>query len=155
MAIAQNGICVHTVRALYDSNTFCNARSVCPPGRRARMSGCAAHCATRSARPAITPHCGPPRSLSPLNVMRSAPSAIACRAAGSCAIHDGTLSRYPCNQGAVLSRRPEPISATTGTSSVASSEILVCSMKPSIEKFEGCTFSNNAMSFLRESMARS
>ena len=31
----------------------------------------------------MIPHCGPPRSLSPLNVTRSAPSASAWRAAGS------------------------------------------------------------------------
>ena len=47
------------------------------------MSGCLAHRATRSARPAITPAWGPPRSLSVLNVTRAAPAASVWRAAGS------------------------------------------------------------------------
>ena len=133
----QKGTSVHTVREAYDSSTCCNKIIVWLPGRSARMRGCAAHWATRSARPAMTPHCGPPKSLSPLNVTSDAPSARACFAAGSFTSHDGTDGVCPCSHGAVLSRSPDPISATTGTDSVASSRTDVSSVKPSIEKFDG------------------
>ena len=48
----------------------------CPPARRGRSGACAA-CATRSARPTTSPACGPPSSLSPEHITRSAPSARA------------------------------------------------------------------------------
>ena len=40
--------------------------------------------AIRSRRPATMPHCGPPSSLSPEKVTRSAPAAIVSRTVGSC-----------------------------------------------------------------------
>ena len=52
----------------------CSAASTRPPGRRARASGWRAQAATRSARPAMIPAWGPPSSLSPENVTRSAPA---------------------------------------------------------------------------------
>ena len=45
--------------------------------RMARASGCLRSRAIRSARPTMQPACGPPSSLSPQNVTRSAPSASA------------------------------------------------------------------------------
>ena len=60
-----------------------------PAGRRARASGWRAHRSTSSARPAMMPACGPPSSLSPLNVTSAAPAASVCRAAGSSASHAG------------------------------------------------------------------
>ena len=59
------------------------------PGRRARVSGCRAQAATRSARPAMIPAWGPPSSLSPEKVTRAAPAASVWRAAGSSASHAG------------------------------------------------------------------
>ncbi|MNY70314.1 hypothetical protein D3C86_2084250 [compost metagenome] len=40
--------------------------------------------AIRSARPTMTPHCGPPSNLSPLKVTRSAPASIVSRTVVSC-----------------------------------------------------------------------
>ena len=53
--------------------------------------------------------------------MRSAPAAIAWTAAGSPASHAGGA---PFNHGTLASSRPLPMSATTGTSSVARSASL-------------------------------
>ena len=61
------------------------ARAPAPPpararrGARARASGWRAQRATRSARPAMMPACGPPSSLSPLNVTSAAPASIVWR----------------------------------------------------------------------------
>ena len=52
---------------------------------------------TRSARPAMMPACGPPSSLSPQNVMMSAPSAIALRRLR--VRRRATPAARPCNQG--------------------------------------------------------
>ena len=51
--------------------------------RSARFIGFLATRATRSLRPAMMPACGPPSSLSPEKVTRSAPSASASRTVGS------------------------------------------------------------------------
>ena len=56
----------------------------CPRGRRARSDGGAAARSGRHGRTTM-PACGPPSSLSPENVTRSAPSASASRTAGSSA----------------------------------------------------------------------
>jgi hypothetical protein len=67
-------------------------------------------------------------SLSPLKVTSAAPSASVCTAAGSSASHAGGA---PGSHGQVASSRPLPMSATTGTPSVASSATDVSSTKPS------------------------
>ena len=69
------------------------------PGQRVSRSR-----ATRSARPTMSPACGPPTSLSPLNVTRSAPAAEALAPASA----RGPARRRPC-RGA----RPLPRSSTT------------------------------------------
>ena len=75
-----------------------------------------AHCSMRSARPATTPACGPPNSLSPLKVTSAAPSCSVWRAAGSSCSHAG---RRPSSAtGSLESMRPLPMSATTGKPSV-------------------------------------
>ena len=88
-AIRQNGTTSPASRRRYASRTSCKALSTRPPGRSARASGWDAQVATRSARPAMTPAWGPPRSLSPLNVTSAAPAARVWRAAGSPASHAG------------------------------------------------------------------
>ena len=52
-------------------------------GRIARASGSRRILAIRSARPTMNPACGPPTSLSPLNVTRSAPAASRSAGIGS------------------------------------------------------------------------
>ena len=61
----------------------------------ARASGCRRQRSTRSARPTMMPACGPPNSLSPLNVTRSAPASIVWIAAGSPASHAGRPTIEP------------------------------------------------------------
>ena len=72
-------------------------------GRIARASGSRRSFATRSARPTTNPACGPPTSLSPLNVTRSAPAAR--RSAG--------IGSWASPNAAVSSSAPEPRSSTT------------------------------------------
>ena len=113
-AMRQNAMSVVAVRAKYASTVSCNADNTNPPGRNARANGCAAHAFTRSARPAMMPLCGPPINLSPLKVTKSAPAANDWRAAGS---PFNQLGGPSGNHGQAESRRPEPMSATTGTPS--------------------------------------
>ena len=51
--------------------------------RTARSSGCLRSRSSAAGRPRMRPACGPPRSLSPLHVTTSAPSAIASAIVGS------------------------------------------------------------------------
>ena len=76
----------------------------------------------------MTPACGPPSSLSPLNVTSAAPSASDCIAAGSPASHAGG---GPSSQGHRASIKPLPMSATTGTPSVDNPAMVVSSVNPS------------------------
>ncbi len=100
------------------SAVCCSAPSTRPPQRRARASGWSAHRPTSSALPAMMPACGPPSSLSPLNVTSEAPSASVCNAAGSSASQAGG---GPASHGTRASSRPLPRSTTTGTPSAANS----------------------------------
>ena len=61
--------------ARYRASVAASAARIALSGRIARASGSRRRRATRSARPTTSPACGPPSSLSPLNVTRSAPSA--------------------------------------------------------------------------------
>ena len=83
-----------------------SAARVSLSGRSARRSGLAASRATSARRPTTMPACGPPRSLSPLNVTRSAPSAIRSRTTGS---------RREAERARGRSSAPLPRSSTTGT----------------------------------------
>ena len=66
----------------------------------------------------MIPACGPPSSLSPLNVTSAAPASTVWRAAGSDANQGGG---GPGHHGHVASTSPLPRSTTTGGPSVASS----------------------------------
>ena len=77
----------------------------------------------------MTPAWGPPSSLSPEKVTRAAPAASVWRAAGSPASHAGGP---PASQGVAASSRPDPMSATTGGPSPASSATSTDSVKPTI-----------------------
>ena len=127
VAIFQKTISFVAVRFKYESASDCIASIVVEPGRNARASGCCAHASIRSVRPAITPHCGPPKSLSPLNITSAAPSFRVCRAAGSLL---NQLGARVSSHGHVLSINPEPMSTATGTESVASSRTGVSSTNP-------------------------
>ena len=61
--------------ARYSPSVAASAASVTLSGRTARASGSFRMRAMRSARPTMSPACGPPTSLSPLNVTTSAPAA--------------------------------------------------------------------------------
>ena len=67
-----------------DAAPASSAASVSLPTRSARLSGFFLILAIRSLRPTIRPACGPPSSLSPLKVTRSAPAAIVSRTVASC-----------------------------------------------------------------------
>ena len=103
------------------------------PGRAGRVRSRA----TRSARPTMSPACGPPTSLSPLNVTRSAPAASRSRGVGSWARPKPLVSR----------RAPLPRSSTTSApwrwASSASAGGSGASTKPSWRKFEGWTRSTS------------
>ena len=58
--------------------------SACRSAARASAGCLLQRAAIRSARPTMMPACGPPSSLSPLKVTRSAPAASASRGVGSC-----------------------------------------------------------------------
>ena len=87
----------------------------------------------RSARPTISPACGPPTSLSPLNVTRSAPAASRSAGVGSCASPNATVS----------SSAPVPRSSMTMApcrwAMAATSARSGASVKPACEKFDGWT----------------
>ena len=72
--------------------------------RSARASGCERQRSIASARPTISPACGPPRSLSPEKHTTAAPASTERRTPGSSA-SSGTRS----------ARAPEPRSSITGT----------------------------------------
>ena len=67
----------------YSRSTAANAARVSLSQRMARLSGLRRMRSMRSARPTSIPACGPPSSLSPLKVTRSAPCAIAWAGVGS------------------------------------------------------------------------
>ena len=71
--IRQTGMSVVARPARYSPRVAASAASVTFSGRTARASGSFRIRAIRSARPTMSPACGPPTSLSPLNVTRSAP----------------------------------------------------------------------------------
>ena len=73
--IRQTGIRVVASPARYKPSVAARAARMTFSGRTARASGSRRIRAMRSARPTIKPACGPPSSLSPLNVTRSAPAA--------------------------------------------------------------------------------
>ena len=110
------------------------AASVSLSTRIARASGNRRTRSTSAASPSTSPHCGPPRSLSPEAVTRAAPARSVDGRVG--------LVRQP-RMGA---SRPEPMSATTGTPSPARSATDTDDVKPSTRKLEGCTLSTNAVS---------
>ena len=78
--------------------------------RTARAIGCARSLATTSARPTTIPACGPPSSLSPEHVTRSAPSA-------SASATDGSSGGMPCS----WCSSPEPTSKRNGMPRLAAS----------------------------------
>ena len=81
--IRQTGIRVVASPARYSPSVAASAASVTFSGRTARANGSRRIRAMRSARPTISPACGPPSSLSPLNVTRSAPAARRSAGIGS------------------------------------------------------------------------
>ena len=111
-----------------------SAAAVVLSTRSARASGCLASWRTRAAWPKIRPACGPPSSLSPLAVTSAAPACSQDPASGS----SGSSGCRPS--------RPDPMSASTGTPSVASSATPTWAVKPSTRKFDGCTLSTNPVS---------
>jgi hypothetical protein len=80
------------------------------------------------------PACGPPSSLSPLAVTTDAPARSAVAASGS------------SGSSGCGASRPLPVSATTGTPSVASSATPTALVKPSTRKLLGCTFRTQPVS---------
>ena len=87
--------------------------------RNARFIGLRRRAATRSARPATTPDWGPPSSLSPLKVTRSAPFASASRGVGSRGSPNlSSATRVPlprsCTHGTPRSRAREASPAGSG-----------------------------------------
>ena len=102
--------------------------------RRARAAGCRRSRSISSASPNSRPACGPPSSLSPLAVTRSAPSRRTVVASGSSG-----------SSGCGLSS-PEPMSTTSGTSSFANSATGTAEVKPVTWKFDGCTLSTKPVS---------
>ena len=102
-------------------------------GRIARASGSLRSRATRSARPTMSPACGPPTSLSPLNVTRSAPSASRSPGIGS----------WARPNAAVSSSAPLPRSSTTSApcrwAAAASAGASGASTNPAWLKFDGWT----------------
>ena len=89
--------------ARYRPSVAATPARVALSGRIARASGSLRSRATRSARPTISPACGPPTSLSPLKVTRSAPAARRSRGVGS----------WASPKAAVSSSAPLPRSSTT------------------------------------------
>ena len=89
--IRQTGISVVASPARYRPRVAASAASVTLSGRTARASGSRRIRAMRSARPTISPACGPPTSLSPLNVTRSARPPAARRESAR-----GRARRPPC-----------------------------------------------------------
>ena len=81
--IRQTGISSSARPARYRPSVAATAASVTLSGRIARASGSRRIRAIRSARPTMSPACGPPTSLSPLNVTRSAPAARRSAGIGS------------------------------------------------------------------------
>ncbi len=106
--------------------------------RRARADGWRRSRSMSPASPNSRPACGPPSSLSPLAVTRSAPSASIDAASGS----SGSAG---CGANS-----PEPMSTTSGTSrsasNPASSATLTAEVNPLTWKFDGCTFSTKPVS---------
>ena len=90
--------------ARYSPRVAATAAIVTLSGRMARASGSRRIRATRSARPTMSPACGPPTSLSPLNVTRSAPAARRSRRHRLV----GQTERARCRAG-----RPMPRSSMT------------------------------------------
>src|ERR687894_437723 len=99
--------------------------------RNARASGCRRNWVTSSAEPNSSPTCGPPSSLSPLAVTRSAPWVSTVAASGS----SGSTG---CDAS-----RPEPMSATTGTPSPVSCATGTDEVNPVMRKLDGCTLRTN------------
>ena len=99
----QTGISRTATPARYSPSVAATAARIVLSGRIARASGSRRSFATRSARPTTNPACGPPTSLSPLNVTRSAPAASRSAGVGS----------WARPNAAVSSSAPEPRSSTT------------------------------------------
>src|SRR6266478_1321379 len=67
----------------YAPSVAASAAVVSLSTRRARKSGCRRTRLTNSFFPAIIPACGPPSSLSPLNITIETPASTLCRTVGS------------------------------------------------------------------------
>jgi hypothetical protein len=110
--------------------------------RRALKNGSFLIAATSFVRPAITPACGPPSSLSPLNTTRSTPFFSTSPAVGSCS---------PPPSASVRKTAPVPRSSTNGTffafATAAISSVGGDSTKPPMKKLLRCTFSTSAVAF--------
>ena len=89
--------------ARYSPSVAATPARIALSGRIARASGSRRSRAIRSARPTISPACGPPTSLSPLNTTTSAPAASRSAGVGS----------WASPKAAVSSSAPEPRSSMT------------------------------------------
>ena len=135
--ICQIGIVRSARPARYSPSVAATAASVALSGRIARASGSLRILATRSARPTTNPACGPPTSLSPLNVTTSEPAARRSLGIGS----------WVSPKRAVSRSAPLPRSSTTIApwrwASSATSRASGASTNPCWVKFDGCTRSTS------------
>src|SRR6266478_3994764 len=89
----------------------------------------------------MIPACGPPRSLSPLNITTETPASTLCFTVGSLTPYSESSTRLP-----------DPRSSTTGrllrSPRATSSSRAGLSVKPVTLKFEGCTRSSKRVFFV-------
>ena len=132
--IRQTGTSASARPARYSPSVAATAASVTLSGRIARASGSRRSRAIRSARPTTSPACGPPTSLSPLNVTMSAPAASRSDGIGSWA------SPYARVSGAARrSRGRRRRSRRGGGRARRAPRRPAPPMKPSWRKFDGWT----------------
>ena len=133
----QTGMSRVATPARYSASVAATAARTTLSGRIARASGSLRRRATRSARPTMNPAWGPPTSLSPLNVTRSAPSASRSLGIGS----------WASPNAAVSSSAPLPRSSTTSAPSrcaaAARAGASGASTNPAWLKFDGWTRSTS------------
>ena len=120
-------------------------------GRSARASGFWRHAWTASGVPRRIPAWGPPNSLSPEKMTRSAPDATRSARVGS-------SSAPSTPKSASGSRLPLPKSSITGIPNSAPSEtrspVDAASVKPTIRKLDWWTLSSAPTRLLLSTMAR-
>ena len=130
--ICQIGIVRSARPARYSPSVAATAASVALSVASARASGSPRILATRSARPTTNPACGPPTSLSPLNVTTSEPAA---RRSRHRLVGEPKASRV---QGCATARSSTTIAPWRWASS-ATSRASGASTNPCWVKFDGCT----------------